>query len=132
MTGEIVDFDAGESHDPDGSIASYWRDFSDGTGDDQPVVPHTYWEPGVYEVNLTVKDKREAKNGQSVATLTITVIPADNRAPVLDFLSLLTTTLHVPVRFDASTANDRDAAIVSHDWGFGDSATGSRPVVEHR
>ena len=80
-------FDGSASSDGDGRLLFYLWDFGDGTGDDQPVVQHTYWEPGIYEVNLTVKDEREAENGQSVATMTITVIPADNRAPVLDFPS---------------------------------------------
>ena len=130
--GETVTFDGSASTDDDGRLLFYLWDFGDGTGDDQPVVQHTYWEPGTYEVNLTVKDEREAENGQSVATTTITVIPADNRAPVLDFPALLTTTLHVPVRFDASAANDRDGAIVSYDWDFGDGASSSGAVVEHR
>lgn len=130
--GETVTFDGSASSDGDGRLLFYLWDFGDGTGDDQPVVQHTYWEPGTYEVNLTVKDEREAENGQSVATMTITVIPADNRAPVLDFPTLLTTTLHEPVRFDALAANDRDGSIVSYQWDFGDGSKGSGPVIEHR
>ena len=130
--GEVVTFDASASTDEDGRLLHYDWDFGDGSGDDKPVTQHTYWEPGTYTVNLTVKDERADENGQSVATLTITVIPADNRAPVIDFPSELETTLYTPLRFDASSAFDRDGSIVSYRWDFGDGATGSGPVVEHR
>ena len=36
------------------------------------------------------------------------------------------------MRFDASTANDRDGSIVSYQWDFGDGLKGSGPVIEHR
>ncbi len=130
--GEIVTFDASQSTDNDGRLLYYEWDFGDGTGDDKPVTQHTYWEPGTYTANLTVKDDRAAEDGQSVATLTITVIPADNRAPVIDFPRTLKTTLYVPVRFDASSAFDRDGSIVAYQWDFGNGAVGSGPVVEHR
>jgi PKD repeat protein len=130
--GETVAFDGSQSTDPDGRILHYLWDFGDGTGDDSPVVRHTYWEPGTYLVNLTVKDDNIEDGGHSVETITIKVVSAENRAPVLDFPSEISTTLHVPVRLDASKANDRDGAIISHEWDFGDGATGTGPVVEHR
>jgi len=130
--GETVTFDGSSSSDPDGRILFYLWDFGNGHGDDEPVVRHTYWEPGIYSVNLTVKDESDADGGQSVDGLTVTVVPAENRAPVLEFPSELMTTLHVPVRFDASNANDRDGNIVSYEWDFGDGATGTGAIVEHR
>ncbi|MCR9135679.1 MAG: PKD domain-containing protein [Alphaproteobacteria bacterium] len=130
--GETVSFDGSTSADPDGRILFYLWDFGNGHGDDEPVVRHTYWEPGTYSVNLTVKDENETDGGQSVDSLTVEVVPADNRPPVLDFPAELTTTLHEPVRFDASKANDRDGNIVSYEWDFGDGAIGTGAVTEHR
>lgn len=130
--GETVSFDGSTSTDPDGRILFYLWDFGNGHGDDEPVVRHTYWEPGVYSVNLTVKDENEKDGGQSVDSLTVEVVPADNRSPVLEFPTELITTLHVPLRFDASKANDRDGNIVSYEWDFGDGATGTGAVIDHR
>ncbi len=130
--GETLTFDGSASTDSDGRILFYLWDFGDGTGDDAPVVRHTYWQPGIYTVHLTVKDDNADDGGQSVDTVTIEVVPADNRAPVLEFPQEFVTTLHVPVRFDASKANDRDGAIVSYDWDFGDGATGTGAAIEHR
>lgn len=130
--GETVTFDGSRSTDEDGRILFYLWDFGNGHGDEEPVVRHTYWEPGIYSVNLTVKDENEADGGQSVDSLTLEVIPANNRAPVVEFPSELATTLHVPVRFDASNANDRDGNIVSYEWDFGDGATATGAVAEHR
>lgn len=130
--GETVTFDGSSSADQDGRILFYLWDFGNGHGDDKPIARHTYWQPGIYSVNLTVKDENEVDGGQSVDSLTVEVVPADNRTPVLEFPSELITTLHVPVRFDAANANDRDGNIVSYEWDFGDGATGAGAVVEHR
>ncbi len=51
-----VQFSSGASKDPDGSIASVAWDFGDGTTSSDPNPTHTYTEPGVYEVTLTVTD----------------------------------------------------------------------------
>lgn len=59
LPGDPVLFDANQSRDPDGRIASYQWDFGDGSGaqgPDKARVVHRYLEPGAYEVVLTVLD----------------------------------------------------------------------------
>lgn len=50
-----VSFDASCSYDPDGNPISYLWDFGDGTTDSSPVTDH-WFEPGFYDVTLTVTD----------------------------------------------------------------------------
>jgi PKD repeat protein len=56
-----VDFDAGQSSDPDGreTVEEYFWDFGDGGTDDTSLraTSHTYLEAGVYDVELTVTDE---------------------------------------------------------------------------
>jgi chitodextrinase len=51
-----VQFSSSASKDLDGSIASVEWDFGDGTTSNDPNPTHTYTEPGLYEVTLTVTD----------------------------------------------------------------------------
>jgi PKD repeat protein len=53
-----VQFSSSASKDPDGSITSVEWDFGDGTTSNDPNPMHTYTEPGLYEVTLTVTDDR--------------------------------------------------------------------------
>ncbi len=64
-----VQFDAGNSTDPDGTITSYFWDFGDGTTSTQPAPVHTFTVPGTYTVTLTVKD-----NDGASATTNVEVI----------------------------------------------------------
>ena len=130
--GEVVTFDGSGSEDADGRILFYLWDFGDGSGDEEPIAKNTYWVPGTYPVNLTVRDEIGGDGGQSVDAVTVTVVPAENRPPVLDFPSDFVTTLHVPVQFDASGASDRDGSVVTYEWDFGDGATGTGAKIEHR
>lgn len=61
----VVTFDASSSSDPDGTLVSYaWRFGDGGTG--TGVRPtHTYQEPGMYEVDLTVRDDRDGEASAS-------------------------------------------------------------------
>src|SRR5712691_10775224 len=64
-----VQFDAGESSDPDGTIVKYSWKFGDGSEGSGVAPAHKYAAAGTYEVTLTVEDDAhlEAMTTQSVA-----------------------------------------------------------------
>ena len=67
-----VNFDGSGSYDPDGEIMSYDWDFGDGTTDMGETVSHTFIDPGVYTVKLTVTD-----NLSAVDSVVITVLASE-------------------------------------------------------
>jgi len=54
--GEVIYFDASESHDLDGTIVEYFWDFGDETNATGVLSTHAYSEDGNYTVTLTVTD----------------------------------------------------------------------------
>lgn len=70
--GEAVEFDAGASEDPDGSIRRYeWDLTGDGTVDATgETVTHAYEDPGSYRVTLTAVD---GDGGRATASTTLAV-----------------------------------------------------------
>jgi PKD repeat protein len=56
LVGEMLNFSAGESSDPDGHIASYAWDFGDGNIASGVNATHSYGTAGNYQVILTVTD----------------------------------------------------------------------------
>jgi hypothetical protein len=52
-----VSFDATESTCPNVDIEEFHWDFGDGTDSNNPTISHTYTEPGVYHVLLTMTDE---------------------------------------------------------------------------
>lgn len=114
-----VAFDASESNDPDGAIASYSWDFGDGTIlEDGGVSPsHEYNEGGTFKVTLTVTDDGGAMEVTSVDIN----IDAANITPTASFIALgLPTEAPLTVVFDASLSSDPDGVITSYSWDFGD------------
>jgi len=131
-----VDFDAGASYDPDGSIVSYAWDFGDGATATGVTTSHTFTATTAqtYTVTLTVTDDDGAKASgyQSIEVLVTT--PSDNNPPTARFTAGPKTFGNSPltVQFDASLSRDADGSIELYGWDFGDGTTGSGKVLSHR
>ncbi|MDF1555509.1 MAG: PKD domain-containing protein, partial [Deferrisomatales bacterium] len=78
----VVDFDAGTSGDPDGTIASYGWVFGDGDSGTGATVRHTYSTAGTYPITLTVTDDDGATD---TAQFAITVTAPPNLPPTAAF-----------------------------------------------
>lgn len=72
-------FDAGASSDADGEIVAYAWDFGDGTTSDRKTLHHTFEQPGIYAVTLTVTDDDGAVATQ---TRTATISRASALMPI--------------------------------------------------
>lgn len=123
-TYETVTFDASDSYDPDGYIASYAWDFGDGTPivvETDPVTYHAYTSYGDYTVRLIVTDNDDLTDE---TTMPIHI----SQRPVASFtFSPPDPMVHETVTFDASSSSPDGGVIISYEWDFGD---GSPIVVE--
>jgi PKD repeat protein len=127
-TGELINFNASNSYDPDGFIANYSWNFGDGYDAIGPIVSHSYAENGNYAVTLTVMDS-DGATGSSIATIIVL-----NRAPN----ALFTYTPSFPIvgetaTLNASQSSDPDGTITNYTWNFGDgniTAT-ANPIITH-
>ncbi|MGF1502101.1 MAG: PKD domain-containing protein [Paracoccaceae bacterium] len=128
--GEVLRFDAAESHDPDGTALGYrWR-FGDGAGATGRVVRHAYWAPGVYLVQLQVADDARPP-AFGADRLRVTVRAAGNRPPEAEAGPDLRVTLGQPLRLDARESRDPDGAVLAYRWRLGDGQSAQGPVVDH-
>lgn len=128
---ELLEFDATGTVDVDGNLISIVWDFGDGARASGFKVPHSYREPGVYQVNVLVTDDSGRRGSIATASFTVTVTHGPNRAPELDLSETLALKTEIPHRFDASGARDPDGHIIRYHWDFGDGATSDRAVVDH-
>ncbi len=123
--GELVFFDAGDSSDPDGEIASREWAFGDGSSATGETASTTYDEPGEYTVSLTVTDDE----GATAATKQqVTVEDGgggdDNEAPTAEFeYSPTRPEAGELVYFDAADSTDGDGEIADYEWAFGDGSS---------
>jgi PKD repeat protein len=122
-----LDFDASNSSDTDGSIASYDWDFGDGGSGSGAKVSHTYTDTGTFSVTLTVTD--DAGDASS-ASIDVT-IGAGNQSPVADAMGHYTGVEGEEITFDGSASSDADGSIDSYTWDFGDGANGSGANPTH-
>lgn len=127
--GELVEFNASKSYDPDGSIISYvWR-FGDGKADYGKTVYHSYSTSGVYRVELVVVDD----DGFSNSTIkNITIYSSSDGAGVKAHLSVEPSTAYVNsiVIFNA-TGSEGDIETYIWEFGDGNNLTTSSPVCNH-
>ena len=123
-TGEVTTFNASDSYDPDGNIASYFWDFGDRTNATGVTVDHAYADHDVYTVTLFVTDDAGETASKSV------VKTVSNRPPIALFTQNATTVdIDELIRFDASSSYDADGSIFSYFWDFGDGTNVTMAVV---
>ena len=126
-----VTFDATASTDPDGVISAYAWDLGDGATTRSGVTTsHTFAEPGLYTVRLTVTDDRGAV-GSAQRVISVTTVDG-NLPPVASFTATpIEGTVPLTVSFDATASTDVDGVIASYVWAFGDTATGTGATAQH-
>ncbi len=124
-----VEFDAGESYDPDGTIRRYEWDFGDGHEGAGVRIDHTYTAAGEYEATLTVVDKR---GGRATGSVEIAVRGA-NELPVAAFSAYPSPAYpRQTVRFNAGASYDPDGEIELYAWSYGDGSTGTGASAFHQ
>ncbi|MEY8839367.1 PKD domain-containing protein, partial [Cribrihabitans sp. XS_ASV171] len=116
--GESVTFDAGQSFDPDGTIASYRWEFDDlGGALEARTVERAYPTPGVWSAQLVVADDAGVANSTASDDVTIRV----NHAPVAEAGPAIETD-SLYVSFDGSGSSDADGDPLIFVWDFGDGS----------
>ncbi|GAH89127.1 unnamed protein product, partial [marine sediment metagenome] len=81
--GEQISFDGSDSYDPDGDNITYEWDFGDDTTGFDVTISHSYSEPGIYTVLLTVRDE----SGATDTDETQAVIAKLNNPPTKPFIN---------------------------------------------
>ncbi|QDZ01167.2 PKD domain-containing protein [Nitratireductor mangrovi] len=129
--GERIDFDGGASSDTDGNLIAYHWDFGNGKsaiGQRRSIV---YFEPGSYEVTLTVTDSSGQNNASAIDTLIVTVGDRPNSVPVAAVEDDRPAAIGEPVRFSGGGSSDPNGNILSYEWDFGDGERASGREVVH-
>jgi len=132
MARNQVSLDASKSWDREDKMVSRWLwEFGDeGTGK-RSRVSHTYDEPGIYIINLTVYDNDNASNKTSLA-LKINDPPVARFTYSSDSLRRYLNEGET-ITFDASESEDHDGNMTNYQWNFDDgSSTNDREVVTHK
>lgn len=128
--GLLLNFDAGNSTDSDGTISSYAWDFGDSSSSTGETTSHTYSADGTYTIVLTVTDDNGATDTDS-QTVSISTTSL-NTFPVASFTSSVSSgTAPLSVDFDASSSTDSDGTIASYAWDYGDSTSGTGSTSTH-
>ena len=129
-----VEFDAGDSYDPDGYIVSYDWDFGDETTKSGPTPSHTFTtaETHTFTVTLIVTDDAGATG---TIAQSIEVLPGSPTTPNAPTAKVIATPNYgnapLPVTFDASGSQAVEGPIKDYAWDFGDDTTGSGVTLQH-
>ncbi|MEM4728296.1 MAG: PKD domain-containing protein [Thermoplasmata archaeon] len=124
--GETALFDGSQSVD---AVSHEWE-FGDGSGPVKgTVVNHTFNQPGVFRVTLTVRD-RAGLTCTTRSDVRVLVRGADY-PPSARIASIPTVYTDVPVTFDGSGSTDEDPQTLRYEWDFGDGSGAMGAVVSH-
>jgi len=120
---QSVSFNGSQSIDPDGTIIFYRWNFGDGSSQILDISPeHTYADPGVYTITLTVVDD-DGRSSMANTTATVQGVIFINDPPIATCIAPLAATVGQEVSFDASLSNDSDGVIVGYRWDFNGDGT---------
>ncbi len=115
---QTITFDGSQSIDPDGTIIFYRWNFGDGSSQILDMTPkHTYNDPGVYMVTLTVVDD-DGRSSMANTTATIQSEIFINTPPNALFTVPSTVPVNQGALFDATASNDNDGFIAGYRWDF--------------
>ncbi len=140
--GEEIQFDASESSDNDGKIASYSWDFGDGETGTGITIIHRYQNPGDYIVSLSVTDDDGAvgNNDRKLTYITVLHGTVNENSGLPNAIVSVKSSVVVPgssVDFngagswswlDGSPSTDE---ITNWEWDFGDGETDAGAEVSH-
>lgn len=127
-----IQFDGTGSSDPEGPVQSYAWDFGDDSAEGSgPEPTHSYADPGVYTVTLTVTDADGLVSDP--VTTTATSNGAQNQPPVADAGGPYQTT-DGAISVDGSASDDPDGpnGSLTYAWTFGDGGTSSGATATHQ
>jgi len=120
-------FDASDSSDADGTIASYAWDFGDDRTGEGAKPSHTYDQPGQYVVRLTVTDN-DGRTATVTEKVSAGVEPPVGESPSAQFS---VSCWYEVCDFNAGQSTDADGDIADYAWEFGDGRTGTGVTIEH-
>jgi PKD repeat protein len=126
LDGATVTVDGSSSYDPSlGQTIQAWGwEWGDGSASSTGVTAsHTYTASGIYTITLTVL----SSTGMTGSSNQDVQINLQDQLPIPMFTAIATS---LTVNFDASASTD-DFGIVSYDWAFGDSTTGTGKLATH-
>ncbi len=123
--GDSISFDASNSSDDDGAIATFHWDWGDGFEGFGPKADHVYARWGTYNVTLTVTDDR-GKKSIYVQTIVVNAMPI----AVID-LSPRSQFVGEPVRLSAERSADPDGRVTAFEWTFGDGNGSTSRTADH-
>lgn len=123
---EEIEFNAGDSKDPDGNIIKYVWETGDGNIKYGRMINHKYEKPGIYSGKLIVTDDSQMTNDTVSKNFSIRV----NDPPLPDFGRDRIVNSSI-VEFNAEKSHDTDDEIIEYLWDFGDSQTGTGKKISH-
>ena len=128
--GESLTFNASESYDPDGQIASFLWEFGDGQKSSQMTASHSYNMEGEYNIKLTVTDNLGAI-GSAGGKIKITASSSNKPPKAIAQASKQNAQINEEIIFDGSQSYDEDGQIVNYLWDFGDGSSAQGSNVIH-
>jgi PKD repeat protein len=128
----FVEFDASQSFDIDGVIASYNWDFGDyeypNNGADTAIANHTYYRPGTYYGKLTVKDE----DGRSSDFYFQVFVEANELLEPEIMAYQQNDSDALDMTFSGNVVNLRSTVMDDqYFWDFGDTHTGNHSEAYH-